>query len=191
MRTYAGQIADYLRSDPSIAADGSDISLLTPLLGTLTGGAPGPGEQDARSYSGLAAGGIYTRAPKPWDPKDNRGATPIAFSATSGVIKPCLAVIQESTIPHAQAERILKAQNVSISVWMYAPSHETGKEIAEAMRVRIDALVDNYLFTTDQGFGASIRFAYSLGLVDNHREFSGSLVDFVRYFITTLRGPEV
>lgn len=190
-RAYHIQIRDYLRSDPAVDASGRDLTSETPLLGSLTGTAPvdPETEQDSRSYSGLAKGGIYHYTPKPWDPSDNRGVTPIAFSATSGSIKPTITVTLVSIPQHFQHQAIENAIVPSVNIWFYAPSHENGYNSIELMRQRVDALLAGYIFETDQGPIAQVKWGFNFGVQENHRQFPGSIVDYTRFDITTLRNP--
>ena len=186
-KNYHIQIKEYLQSNPTVDAEGNDISMETPLLGTLTGSAPAPGEQDERDYSGLAKGGIYHYVPRPWDPDENRWVNPIAFKASSGSIKP-LVVVKLLSIPtHFQADPALKAITPSVECWMYAPSHENGLNSMELMRQKLDQLLDGLIFQTQQGPWAQVQFGFNFGVQDNHREFPGSVVDFTRYDLVTLR----
>jgi hypothetical protein len=181
MASYAEQIATYLRSNPATNPYGNAVPS-PPLLGTY----------DALNdiYTGIAKGGIYTRPLKMPDPTDNRGSTPTAFNASSGVIRPSIVVRVESMVHHFQFTQMPTAINVNVVVWMYAASHDNGKIAIEDMRARLDFLLDGYIFTTDQGPKGFVDWDFNFGVKENHQEFEGSLLDFTRYSITTLRNLE-
>jgi hypothetical protein len=189
-RSYVQQIIDILKTTTE---DAYGNALPSPaLLGTLTGSAPSDPtvEQDARSWSGIAKGGIYDYTPKPWDAHDNRGTTPIAFSATSGIIKASIAVTPEPEVRHFQFRRIRKAVVATIRVSMYAPSHQAGKQALEDMKERVDLILNERIVRLDQGFTGEIERSFYFPPIDNHREFAGSKLSYLRYELTTLSGVE-
>jgi hypothetical protein len=176
---YAKQIAAYLRSDPATDPEGNAVPS-PPLLGTYNA------IDDI--YEGIAQGGIYTKPLKLPDPLDNRGATPTAFSASSGRIRPAIVVRLVSIPNHFQYRAIPKAVVPSVAVWFYGASHDTGTETMEEMRRRVELLLTNYIFETDQGPWAHVEHDFTWGIKENHAEFDGSMVDFARYAIITRSG---
>jgi hypothetical protein len=175
--SFSEQVASYLRSDPELSPYGVTVPE-PPLLG----------DYDAINdiYEGIAKGGIYTRPLKMPDPTDNRGSTPTAFNPGSGVIRPSIVVRTESIVHHPQFIRMPQAIMVNIMIWMYGPSHDNGKIALEDMRTRVDLLMIDRDFQTDQGPRAFVSWDFNFGVKENHQEFEGSLVDYTRYNMTTL-----
>jgi hypothetical protein len=144
------------------------------------------------SWNGLAQGGVWGQPIKQYSSEDPDGATREAFSYV-GYIRPCVFVKIAPAIPHAQADDVLKGIVATANFSMYAGSHDSGKLSLEAMRQRIEQLMDQWYFTTDiypgenNGPRAFPRFSFWQGPEDNHQEFRGSKIDVVRYDITTLR----
>lgn len=182
MASYSEQIAAYLRSDPALSPYGREVPE-PPLLGVYNA------MDDV--YSGITKGGIYTRPLKMPDPTDNRGATPTAFNPISGTIRPSIVVRTESMVHHPQFLRMPQAMMVNIVVWMYAGSHDNGKIALEDMRSRVDLLMIDRDFKTDQGPRGHISWDFNFGVKENHQEFEGSLIDYTRYNMTTLLHLEV
>jgi hypothetical protein len=179
--TFAEIIANYLSSDPATFPDGTSVPS-PPLLGTY--------DAVHDIYPGLATGGIYTRPLKLPDPNDNRGATPTAFSSASGQIRPSIVVRTESIPKHFQFRTISQAITPTVLCWFYGPSHAAGKSAMEDMRVRVERLIDQHYFVDQNGFNAYCEYDFNQGRRENHNEFAGSLVDFTRFVITTLRNKE-
>jgi hypothetical protein len=167
-------IYDYLRTDAV-------------LVGTQTSPPGG-------SYSGLLTGGLWNRPLKRagMDGPPIPGSTPAAFGDANeaGRIRYAASLIDNGDTPHFQELSIPTTFQMSLSLYLYAPAHESGKQTLRQVESRVYDLLHNYRFQTDDGPYARVFFASRFGIVDSE-EFMGAVADYCRYQVVARHREEL
>ena len=135
----------------------------------------------------LLEGGLWSRRLTPGDPLSTKGATPQAFTP-AGQIRPSMVVRDEGAVRSISTTSPENAQVETVTLFSYTPSHSTGKDIVQYTKVVCNRLLDDWFFTSEYGTTSFVRWAFELGLRDNHQEYTGSMINFVRYSVTGTRG---